>query len=36
VVAMRSASGTVEDIAGTIHAHPTLNKAVEYAFQDVR
>ncbi|ERH08772.1 MAG: pyruvate/2-oxoglutarate dehydrogenase complex, dihydrolipoamide dehydrogenase-like component [halophilic archaeon J07HX64] len=36
VVAMRNASGTVEDIAGTIHAHPTLNKAVEYAFQDAQ
>ncbi len=34
VVAMRSAGGHVEDVAGTIHAHPTLNKAVEYAFQD--
>jgi len=35
VVAMRSGSGYVSDITDTIHAHPTLNKAVEYAFQDV-
>jgi dihydrolipoamide dehydrogenase len=34
VVAMRSAEGRVEDVAGAIHAHPTLNKAVEYAFED--
>jgi Pyruvate/2-oxoglutarate dehydrogenase complex, dihydrolipoamide dehydrogenase (E3) component, and related enzymes len=36
VVAMRSAGGHVEDVAGVIHAHPTLNKAVEYAFEDVQ
>jgi mycothione reductase len=36
VVAMRAGSGHVEDITGTIHAHPTLNKVVEYAFQDVQ
>jgi mycothione reductase len=35
VVAMRSAGGHVEDVAGVIHAHPTLNKAVEYAFEDI-
>ena len=35
VVAMRSAGGTVEDVTGVIHAHPTLNKAVQYAFDDV-
>ncbi|MFC6722296.1 dihydrolipoyl dehydrogenase [Halobacteriaceae bacterium SHR40] len=35
VVAMRRGEDTVEDITDTIHAHPTLNKAVEYAFGDV-
>jgi dihydrolipoamide dehydrogenase len=35
VVAMRAGSGTVSDITDTIHAHPTLNKVVEYAFEDV-
>ncbi len=35
VVAMRSGSGQVSDITDTIHAHPTLNKVVEYAFDDV-
>ncbi|MEF8851872.1 MAG: dihydrolipoyl dehydrogenase [Haloarculaceae archaeon] len=35
VVAMRAGSGRVSDITDTIHAHPTLNKAVEYAFEDV-
>jgi dihydrolipoamide dehydrogenase len=35
VVAMRSAGGTVSDVTGIIHAHPTLNKAVQYAFEDV-
>jgi dihydrolipoamide dehydrogenase len=35
VVAMRAGSGQVSDITGTIHAHPTLNKVVEYAFDDV-
>jgi mycothione reductase len=35
VVAMRSAGGHVDDITGIIHAHPTLNKAVQYAFEDV-
>jgi dihydrolipoamide dehydrogenase len=34
VVAMRSASGQVSDITDTIHAHPTINKVVEYAFDD--
>jgi dihydrolipoamide dehydrogenase len=34
VVAMRSAGGHVEDVTGIIHAHPALNKAVEYAFGD--
>ncbi|MEF8784261.1 MAG: dihydrolipoyl dehydrogenase [Haloarculaceae archaeon] len=35
VVAMRSGSGTVDDVTGVIHAHPALNKAVQYAFEDV-
>jgi dihydrolipoamide dehydrogenase len=35
VVAMRSAGGTVADVTDVIHAHPTLNKAVQYAFEDV-
>jgi len=35
VVAMRAGSGHVSDVADTIHAHPTLNKVVEYAFGDV-
>jgi mycothione reductase len=35
VVAMRSGSGTVSDVTGVIHAHPALNKAVQYAFEDV-
>jgi dihydrolipoamide dehydrogenase len=35
VVAMRAASGQVSDITGVIHAHPTLNKVVQYAFEDV-
>lgn len=35
VVAMRAGSGQVADITDTIHAHPTLNKVVEYAFEDV-
>uniref|UniRef100_UPI001083ADD1 dihydrolipoyl dehydrogenase n=1 Tax=Halorhabdus rudnickae TaxID=1775544 RepID=UPI001083ADD1 len=34
LVAMRAGSGQVSDITDTIHAHPTLNKAVEYAFRD--
>jgi len=34
VVAMRAGSGDVTDITETIHAHPTLNKVVEYAFAD--
>jgi len=34
VVAMRAGSGDVTDITETIHAHPTLNKVVEYAFED--
>ena len=34
VVAMRAGSGYVSDITDTIHAHPTLNKVVEYAFGD--
>ena len=36
VVAMRSAGGTVSDVTGIIHAHPTLNKAVQYAFEAAR
>ena len=35
VVGMRRGEGTVADIANTIHAHPTLNKAVEYAFDEL-
>jgi mycothione reductase len=35
VVAMRAGSGHVGDITDTIHAHPTLNKVVEYAFDNV-
>jgi len=35
VVAMRGGDGHVDDIAGTIHAHPTLNKVVEAAARDV-
>jgi len=35
VVAMRAGSGHVSDITDTIHAHPALNKVVEYAFDDV-
>jgi len=34
VVAMR-AGLAVEDVAGTIHAHPTLSKVVKSAFEDV-
>ncbi|MCU4718116.1 dihydrolipoyl dehydrogenase family protein [Halapricum hydrolyticum] len=34
VLAMRTGA-TVDDVAGTIHAHPTLSKVVEAAFQDV-
>jgi len=34
VVAMRHGLG-VDAVAGTIHAHPTLSKVVEAAFQDV-
>jgi dihydrolipoamide dehydrogenase len=34
VVAMRTGA-TVGDVAGTIHAHPTLSKVVEAAFRDV-
>ncbi|MGB9951002.1 dihydrolipoyl dehydrogenase (plasmid) [Haloarcula marismortui] len=34
VVAMRAGSGDITDITETIHAHPTLNKVVEYAFED--
>ena len=36
LVAMRAGSGQASDITDTIHAHPTLNKAVEYAFRDAR
>jgi dihydrolipoamide dehydrogenase len=35
VVPMRTGDGTVAEVAETIHAHPTLNKAVEAAFRDV-
>ncbi|MFC6942742.1 dihydrolipoyl dehydrogenase [Salinirubellus sp. GCM10025818] len=35
VFAMRTGA-TVDDVAGAIHAHPTLNKVVEAAFRDVR
>jgi dihydrolipoamide dehydrogenase len=34
VLAMRTGA-TVDDVADTIHAHPTLSKVVEAAFQDV-
>lgn len=34
VVAMRTGA-TVDDVAGTIHAHPTLSKVVEAAFRAV-
>jgi len=34
VLAMRTGA-TVEDVADTIHAHPTLSKVVEAAFHDV-
>ena len=34
VVAMRTGA-SVRDVADTIHAHPTLNKVVESAFEDV-
>lgn len=34
VLAMRTGA-TVADVAGTIHAHPTLSKVVEAAFEDV-
>ncbi|MEF8824910.1 MAG: dihydrolipoyl dehydrogenase [Halapricum sp.] len=34
VLAMRT-EVTVEEVAGAIHAHPTLSKVVEAAFQDV-
>lgn len=34
VVAMRTGL-TVDEVAGTIHAHPTLSKIVEAAFRDV-
>ena len=34
VLAMRTGV-TVDDVAGAIHAHPTLSKVVEAAFQDV-
>jgi dihydrolipoamide dehydrogenase len=35
VVAMRAGSGHISDITDTIHAHPTLNKVVEHAFENV-
>jgi dihydrolipoamide dehydrogenase len=35
VVAMRAGSDHVTDVIDTIHAHPALNKVVEYAFGDV-
>lgn len=35
VVAMRRGSGTLSDITDTMHAHPRLNKAVEYALRNV-
>jgi dihydrolipoamide dehydrogenase len=34
VLAMRTGA-TVDDVAGAIHAHPTLSKVVEAAFRDV-
>lgn len=33
VVAMRT-DGTVDEVAGTIHAHPTSSRVVEAAFDD--
>jgi len=36
VVPMRGGDGHVSDVADTIHAHPTLNKAVESAFNDAQ
>jgi len=33
-VAMRTGSGQLSDVTDTIHAHPALNKVVEYAFED--
>jgi mycothione reductase len=36
VVPMRDGAGHVSDVADTIHAHPTLNKAVESAFVDAQ
>lgn len=34
-VTMRTGSGRVEGITDAIHAHPSLNKAVQYAFEDI-
>lgn len=34
VLAMRTGA-SVDDVAGTIHAHPTLSKVIEAAFNDV-
>jgi len=34
VIGMRRGDGTVEDVADTIHVHPTLSKIVESAFAD--
>jgi dihydrolipoamide dehydrogenase len=34
VLAMRTGA-TVDEVAGTIHAHPTLSKVIETAFRDV-
>ena len=35
VVPMRTGEGHVDEVRETIHAHPTLNKVVEAAFDDV-
>ncbi len=36
VVAMRGGDGHVDDVAGVIHAHPTLAKVNQAAFRDAR
>ncbi|PSP88023.1 dihydrolipoamide dehydrogenase [Halobacteriales archaeon QS_4_69_34] len=36
VVALRSGSGTVGDVADAIHVHPALSKVVKYAFENAR
>ncbi len=36
LVAMRTGSGTVEDITATIHIHPALSEVVQRAFNEIR